>query len=152
ALRRSDLIEPEPGSIAGEPVLRFHHALLRDAAYRRLLKDPLAELHTRLAARHEARAPVGPDDEETIGWHLEQAHRHLQELGAIDANGRVVGERAARHPGTGRRRAPGWRSTGARHCWPPARSARRAAPSTSSAASSTAPHACTPGTRASSVS
>src|SRR5262249_18714173 len=37
ALRRSELVEPDTGWFLGEPALRFHHVLIRDAAYRRLL-------------------------------------------------------------------------------------------------------------------
>ncbi len=32
----AELIEPDTGWFLGEPVLRFHHVLIRDAAYRRL--------------------------------------------------------------------------------------------------------------------
>ncbi|MGH7337626.1 MAG: hypothetical protein ACREI7_08615, partial [Myxococcota bacterium] len=39
ALRRTELIEPDTGWFLGEPVLRFHHVLIRDAAYRRLLRS-----------------------------------------------------------------------------------------------------------------
>ena len=49
SLRRSELIERDTGWLLGEPVLRFHHVLIRDAAYRRLLKGTRAELHARLA-------------------------------------------------------------------------------------------------------
>src|SRR5262249_38660355 len=38
ALRRSEIIEGGAGWFLGEPALRFHHVLIRDAAYRRLLK------------------------------------------------------------------------------------------------------------------
>ena len=44
SLRRSELIEPDTGWLLGEPVLRFHHVLIRDAAYRQLLKGTRAEL------------------------------------------------------------------------------------------------------------
>src|SRR5262249_39074650 len=47
SLRRSELIEPDAGWLLGEPVLRFHHVLIRDAAYRRVLKGTRAELHAR---------------------------------------------------------------------------------------------------------
>ena len=48
SLRRSELIERDTGWFLGEPVLRFHHVLIRDAAYRRLLKGTRAELHAPL--------------------------------------------------------------------------------------------------------
>ena len=56
SLRRSELVEPDTGWFLGEPVLRFHHVLIRDAAYRRLLKNTRAELHGRFADWLEARA------------------------------------------------------------------------------------------------
>src|SRR6185503_18732585 len=49
SLRRGELIERDTGWLLGEPVMRFHHVLIRDAAYRRLLKGTRAELHARLA-------------------------------------------------------------------------------------------------------
>src|SRR5262249_33670205 len=49
ALRRTELIEPDTSWFLGEPALRFHHALTRDAAYRRVLKGTRAELHGRCA-------------------------------------------------------------------------------------------------------
>jgi class 3 adenylate cyclase len=97
ALRRSELIEPGAGWLLGEPTLRFHHVLIRDAAYRRVLRGTRADLHARFADWLEARAGGSVEHDETIGWHLEQAHRHLRELGPLDANGLALGERAARH-------------------------------------------------------
>jgi hypothetical protein len=105
SLRRSELIEPDTGWFLGEPVLRFHHVLIRDAAYRRLLKGTRAELHGRFADWLETRVGEAVEHDETIGWHLEQAHRHLRELGPIDSAGRVVGERAARYLAAAGRRA-----------------------------------------------
>jgi tetratricopeptide (TPR) repeat protein len=108
ALRRSELIEPDldGGWFVGEPALRFHHVLIRDAAYRRSLRATRAELHARFAdwlAEHTAGDAAAPD--ETIGWHLEQAFQHQRELGALDANARVLGARAARHLAEAGRRA-----------------------------------------------
>ena len=105
SLRRSELIDPDAGWLLGEPVLRFHHALIRDAAYRRVLKGTRAELHARFAAWLESRAGESVEHDETIGWHLEQAHQHLCELGPVDAHGRALGERAASHLGAAGRRA-----------------------------------------------
>jgi class 3 adenylate cyclase len=105
ALRRSELIEPDSGWFLGEPALRFHHALIRDAAYRRILKQTRAELHERLADWVAARSGDAGEHEETIGFHLEHAHRNRLELGPLDAHGRSLGERAARHLGAAGRRA-----------------------------------------------
>ncbi len=105
ALRRSELIERDTGWLLGEPMLRFHHVLIRDAAYRRLLKGTRAELHGRLADWMEAKVGDTPEHDETIGWHLEQAHQHLRELGPLDAAAVVLGERAARRLAAAGRRA-----------------------------------------------
>ena len=102
SLRRSELIEPDTGWFLGEPALRFHHVLIRDAAYRRVLKNTRAELHARLADWIEARPG---EHDETLGWHLEQAHQNLRELGTLDERARSLGERAARHLGAAGRRA-----------------------------------------------
>ncbi len=106
ALQRTELIERDTGWFLGEPVLRFHHVLIRDAAYRRLLKGTRAELHEHLADWIEAQVKDAPEHDETIGWHLEQAHQLLRELGLsaagpgpqagpLDAKGKTLGERAA---------------------------------------------------------
>ena len=105
ALRRSELIEPDTAWFLGEPALRFHHGLTRDAAYRRLLKEIRADLHGRLAEWIEHRVGESIEHDEMIGWHLEQAHQHLRELGPLDATGTALGERAARYLGTAGRRA-----------------------------------------------
>ena len=105
ALRRAELIERDTGWFISEPVLRFHHVLIRDAAYRRILKGTRAELHARFADWVEARAGYSIEHDETIGWHLEQAHQLLGELGPIEARGRALGERAARRLAAAGRRA-----------------------------------------------
>lgn len=106
SLRRSELIEPHTGWFLGEPALTFHHGLIRDAAYRRILKGTRAELHERFADWLASRVGAASiEHDETMGWHLEQAHQHLRELGPIDAHGRALGERAARHLTAAGRRA-----------------------------------------------
>jgi hypothetical protein len=93
------------GYFLGEPALRFHHALIRDAAYRRLLRRTRAELHERLADWIAARAGGAPEHDELLGRHLEQAHAHLKGLGPLDAHGDSLGVRAARHLGNAGRLA-----------------------------------------------
>ncbi|HVN84362.1 MAG TPA: nuclear transport factor 2 family protein [Candidatus Binatia bacterium] len=105
ALRRTELIEPDTGWFLGEPVLRFHHVLIRDAAYRRLLKGTRAELHARLADWIEAKVGNVDEHDETIGWHLEQAHQHLRELGPLDDRGKGLGARASQRLAAAGRRA-----------------------------------------------
>ena len=48
-------MQPEELRWLDEDVFRFHHVLIRDAAYRRLLKEARAELHERFAAWLDAR-------------------------------------------------------------------------------------------------
>ncbi len=105
ALHRTELIERDTGWLLGEPVLRFHHVLIRDAAYRRLLKGTRAELHAKLADWIEAQVGDAPEHDETIGWHLEQANVFLRELGPLDDAGRTLGARAAQHLAAAGRRA-----------------------------------------------
>jgi class 3 adenylate cyclase/tetratricopeptide (TPR) repeat protein len=105
ALRRSELIEPDTGWFLGEPALRFHHVLIRDAAYRQVLKEKRAELHERLAEWIIGRVGDAVEHDEIIGFHLEQAHQNRLELGPLDDHGRTLGERAARRLGAAGRRA-----------------------------------------------
>src|SRR5581483_9366843 len=96
ALRRKELVEPEGVYWIDEPVYRFHHVLIRDAAYRLLLKEARAVLHERFAdwLAEKAGELVG-EYEEVIAFHLEQAHSYLRELGPLDDAGRTLGRRAA---------------------------------------------------------
>ncbi len=108
SLQRAELIERDTGWLLGEPVLRFHHVLIRDAAYRRLLKGTRAELHEQHANWIEAKVGDAPEHDEMIGRHLEEAHRLLGELGPIDEAGQVLGDRAgARLASAGRRALEG---------------------------------------------
>jgi class 3 adenylate cyclase len=106
ALRRKDMVEPEGTYWIDEPVYRFHHALIRDAAYRSLLKEARSELHERFADWLQAKAGelVG-EHEEVIAFHLEQAHEYRRELGPLDDRGRELGRRAAERLRSAGRRA-----------------------------------------------
>jgi class 3 adenylate cyclase len=105
SLRRAELIEPDTGWLLGEPLLRFHHALIRDAAYRRVLKNTRAELHGRFADWLESHAGESGAHDEALGWHLEQAHQLLRELGPEGERGRRFGQRAATYLAAAGRRA-----------------------------------------------
>ncbi len=95
-LHRKDLVEPEGTFWIDEPVFRFHHVLIRDAAYRRLLKEARAELHERFADWLEQKVGelIG-EHEELVGYHLEQAHEYRRQLGPLDPHGIALGQRAA---------------------------------------------------------
>jgi class 3 adenylate cyclase/ketosteroid isomerase-like protein len=96
ALRRKEMVEPEGSYWVDEPVYRFLNVLIRDAAYRSLLKQARAELHERFADWLAGKAADMPGEhEEVIAYHLEQAHGYLRELGPLDERGRLLGSRVA---------------------------------------------------------
>jgi class 3 adenylate cyclase/tetratricopeptide (TPR) repeat protein len=83
-LRRENLIEPTGASIGDDPVFRFQHALLRDAAYLRLLKVHRAELHERVG-RHVERSDLAHEElDVVVAHHYEQVWRYRSELGTLD--------------------------------------------------------------------
>ncbi len=100
-LTRKELVAPDVAVWLDEPLYRFHHVLIRDAAYRRLLKEARADLHERYAGWLEAKPG---DHDELVGFHLERAYGYREQLGPLDDAGRDLGARAAvRLHGAGRR-------------------------------------------------
>ena len=81
SLVRRRLIRPDRGQLPGEDGFRFHHLLIRDAAYDALPKTVRADLHQRFAGWLEAHGQQLVELDEILGHHLEQAARHLAELG-----------------------------------------------------------------------
>jgi class 3 adenylate cyclase/predicted ATPase len=77
---------------------RFGHAVIKDAAYRSLLKRTRAELHQRFVDWAE---PINRDRgrelefEEILGYHLEQAYYYRGQLGPIHEAARTLGRRAS---------------------------------------------------------
>jgi class 3 adenylate cyclase len=105
ALTRRRLVRPYPDAQAS---YRFNHILIRDAAYQRLLKRTRATLHERVVDwADRVNRDRAPEFEEILGYHLEQAHRYLSELGPLDEHGREVGRRAAERLASSGRRAFG---------------------------------------------
>jgi DNA-binding SARP family transcriptional activator/class 3 adenylate cyclase len=78
ALARRRFVRPDPS--APDEGFRFHHALIRDAAYDGIPKTTRAELHRRVAARLDATGADGA----LVGYHLEQACVFRRELGTPD--------------------------------------------------------------------
>ena len=96
-LRRLELAQPSGAYVGDEPVWRFHHVLIRDVAYRRLLKSDRADLHKRLADWVETGgASAAFDSDEMIARHLEAAHGYRRELGMHDDDTDVLAFRSAR--------------------------------------------------------
>ncbi|UUO04095.1 AAA family ATPase [Mycolicibacterium novocastrense] len=105
-LRRLELAQPTGTYVGDEAVWRFHHMLIRDVAYRRLLKSERAELHERLADSVESGgANVAFEADEMIARHLEAAHTYRSELGTLDEHTNDLALRAARHYSASARRA-----------------------------------------------
>ena len=96
------------GESDGEAIHRFEHILIRDTTYSSLLKRARADLHERFVAWADVRnaeADRALEFEEILGYHLEQAHRYLTELGPLDDRGRDIGVRASERLGSAGMRA-----------------------------------------------
>jgi len=105
SLERKQMIRPDTSDVSGEDAYRFHHILIRDAAYNGLLKRARVELHETLAEWLEQVAASLLEFEEVIGYHLEQAYRYRVELGTRDDAAREVGRRGAHRLSAAGRRA-----------------------------------------------
>jgi class 3 adenylate cyclase/tetratricopeptide (TPR) repeat protein len=107
SLARKHLVHREPQTAGSDMRFRFDHVLIRDAAYKGMLKRNRATLHERFvlwADRVNRDRDRAVEFEEILGYHLEQAYNNLAELAPLDAHGRDLGTRAAeRLAGAGRR-------------------------------------------------
>jgi class 3 adenylate cyclase/tetratricopeptide (TPR) repeat protein len=96
SLVRKELIRPDRSEIRGEDAFRFNHILVRDAAYKGIPKSMRAEMHERLAEWIEVNTrDLAGEYEEIVGYHLEQAHRSLLDLGPPSDQTSALGERTA---------------------------------------------------------
>jgi class 3 adenylate cyclase/tetratricopeptide (TPR) repeat protein len=105
SLERKQMIRPDVSDVSGEDAYRFHHMLIRDAAYHGLLKRARVELHEAVADWLEKVASNLLEFEEVTGYHLEQAYRYRAELGTIDETARQIGRRGAHRLSAAGRRA-----------------------------------------------
>jgi class 3 adenylate cyclase/tetratricopeptide (TPR) repeat protein len=106
ALSRRGLIRRGGNAFLEDPAFAFVHLLVRDAAYNGMLKRLRAELHERFARWLLARAGDRlPEFEEIVGYHLEQSHRNLLELGPADERATRLAADAAIHLVASGRRA-----------------------------------------------
>jgi class 3 adenylate cyclase/tetratricopeptide (TPR) repeat protein len=105
ALVRKELVRPEADGFGGEDTFRFHHILIRDAAYGGIAKLERARLHERFAAWLEQKTSERVlEFEEILGYHLEQAYQYRAQLGPVDDVGRQLAQKAAeRLAGSGQR-------------------------------------------------
>jgi class 3 adenylate cyclase/tetratricopeptide (TPR) repeat protein len=105
-LRRKELMESAGSYWIDEPVHRFHHVLIRDAAYRRMLRDVRASLHERLADWVDTKTQsMETEFDELVGHHLEQAYLQRLELGPPDAHVAALGRTASSRLGSAAQRA-----------------------------------------------
>ena len=105
SLVRRQLIRSDRAQLIGEDGFRFRHLLVRDAAYDALPKTTRAGLHERFAGWIAEHAGDLVELDEVVGYHLEQAHRYLNELGLPSDRTIEIGERAAERLSSAGRRA-----------------------------------------------
>jgi predicted ATPase len=108
ALSQKQLVRPE--ETESDLDHRFHHILVRDAAYQGILKRARATLHERFvewADRVNRETGREVEYEEILGYHLEQAHLYLSELGPLDDHGVQLGVRGGTMLGSAGERAFG---------------------------------------------
>lgn len=105
SLVRKELVRPDKAQFAGEDAFRFRHLLIRDAAYDALPKAIRAELHERFATWLAAHGGDLIELDEILGYHLEQAHGYLVQLGAAEGRGPELARQAAEHLADSGRRA-----------------------------------------------
>jgi class 3 adenylate cyclase/tetratricopeptide (TPR) repeat protein len=97
SLTAKQLIARDPSSTAEDEAFQFLHILIRDAAYDSMLKRARADLHARFADWLESEAGERiAEVEEILGFHLEQAHDLLSELGPTDERAAALARRAVR--------------------------------------------------------
>jgi class 3 adenylate cyclase/tetratricopeptide (TPR) repeat protein len=105
-LVRKELIRPDHSDILRETAFRFRHILIRDAAYAGMPKETRAHLHETFAGwLQRVAGERSPEFDEIVGYHLEQAYRYREELGAVDERARGLAARAADHLEAAGRRA-----------------------------------------------
>ncbi len=102
-LVRKGMIRPDESPLAGHDAFRFHHILIRDAAYDSIPRAVRADLHERLAGWIERAVGERIEEyEEIVGYHLERACRQRLTSTASD---RELAARASRRLASAGRRA-----------------------------------------------
>ena len=100
-LTQRQFVRPDAGDL-----YRFDHILIRDSVYDALLKRARATLHERFVQwADRVNGDRATEFEEISGYHLEQAHRYLLELGLADEHALALGADASRRLASAGRRA-----------------------------------------------
>ena len=108
SLTEKQLVHPDLSRPLEEEAYRFHHILIRDTAYEGILKRARATYHEHFVEWADSVNREGATEyEEILGYHLEQAHRYLSELGPLDDDGRALGADGSRRLAAAGRRAFG---------------------------------------------
>jgi predicted ATPase len=96
SLIRKELVRPDRSMVPGEEAFRFRHILIRDAAYQAIPKERRAELHETFAGWiGRVGGNRAEEQDEIVGYHLEQAFRYRQELGPLDDQARGLARQAS---------------------------------------------------------
>jgi DNA-binding SARP family transcriptional activator len=103
SLVRRGLIRPQRSPLGGEDRLAFHHVLIRDVAYHSTPKSVRCRLHEELARWLQRRGR--DEDDEIIGYHLEQAFGYRRELESFSDGMRRLAVDAGEHLAAASRRA-----------------------------------------------
>ncbi len=105
-LSDKQFVQPDGSRPVEEDAFRFHHILIRDTTYDGVLKRARATFHEQFVQWADGVNREGAVEyEEILGYHLEQAHRYLFELGPLDDHGREIGADAAQRLASAGRRA-----------------------------------------------
>ena len=100
ALVRRQFIRQERSDLAETDAMAFRHLLIRDAAYDAVPKSARAEWHERFAAWLDGAGGSLGNQDEIVGYHLEQAYRYRLELGAAGERERRLADAAGRRLAT----------------------------------------------------
>ena len=96
SLIRKELVRTDRSMVPGEEAFRFRHILIRDAAYQAIPKERRADLHEGFAAWiGRVGGERAEEQDEIVGYHLEQAFRYRQELGPLDDQARRLARQAS---------------------------------------------------------
>ena len=92
ALIRKELVRPHRGAFAGADAFAFRHPLIREAAYEALPKQVRGQLHEAYAGWLGQR---GGEQDEILGYHLEQAFLYREQLGPASEEDRELAQHAS---------------------------------------------------------
>jgi class 3 adenylate cyclase/tetratricopeptide (TPR) repeat protein len=96
SLVRKELVRETRSTIPGEDAFEFRHILIRDAAYAAIPKERRADQHRRFAEWGLRIAGERVEEqEEIVGYHLEQAFRYREALGPLDDDARSLAKEAS---------------------------------------------------------